>query len=368
MSSIPNLNTLRTGRRGPRLRGARGGRPVSEDDDASAESIAAGRDKIIQQTDGDASSSRMSAVALGYLDDPFATHFLRQGEQIARRYPIINRGTCVRTTAIDRLVWKFLATSPEQKKQIVSLGAGSDTRFFRFAANHARELGDVVYHELEFEANVNQKRAFLRQSPELEQVLRTAEKAGLSYHLNALDLRDLTNKSPPIIPHLDPELPTLLLSECCLCYLPPETATSVLQYFTMNLKSSLGLALYEPIRPFDAFGKTMVSNLASRGIHLQTLKRYSSLEAQRQRLRLAGFGDGQGARDVDQLYCDDQWVAKDDRERVEKLEWLDEVEEWQLLARHYCVAWGWRGNVHGDAWRHLEGGRTKEEDRDDDLG
>ncbi|TKA23624.1 hypothetical protein B0A50_07458 [Salinomyces thailandicus] len=368
MSSIPNLNTLRTGRRGPRLRGGRGGRAIAENDDTSAEHLEAGRDKIIQQTDSDASSSRLSAVALGYLVDPYARCFLQQTEQIPKRYPIINRGTYVRTTAIDTLVLRFLATNSEQKKQIVSLGAGSDTRFFRLAGQKPEKHRHLVYHELDFEQNVAQKRTFLRQSPQLEQAIRTAEKADMYYYLHALDLRDLTNKSPPPIPNLDPELPTLLLSECCLCYLPPETATSVLQYFTMNLKAALGLVLYEPIRPFDAFGKTMVSNLASRGIHLQTLKRYSSLEAQRQRFRLAGLDSGQGARDVQQLYQDETWVAREERERIERLEWLDEVEEWHLLASHYCVAWGWRGAVFGEAWHGLVGGRTREEDRGDGMG
>ena len=305
----------------------------------------------------------MSTVALGYLHDPFAKAFLAPGEQITKRYPIIHRGTYVRTKAIDKLVEQFLAAKPEQRKQIVSLGAGSDTRFFRLMTEQSEApRSKVSYHELDFETNVNHKRSILRQSQELSESLKRAEQEGSSYHLHALDLRVLTNKSPPIIPNLDLELPTLLLSECCLCYLPPDAASSVLQYFTMNVRGPRALVLYEPVRPFDAFGKTMVTNLASRGIHLQTLKRYSSLDAQRQRLHLAGFADGQGARDVHQLYEHDEWVPRTERERIEKLEWLDEVEEWKLLASHYCVAWGWRGDVFGQAWQGLDGARTGEED------
>ncbi|KAH9841269.1 leucine carboxyl methyltransferase like protein [Teratosphaeria destructans] len=363
MASIPNLNTLRPGRRGPRLRGDRGGRAIPVNDDASAEDIEAERDRIVQQTDNDASISRLSAVALGYLKDDYAQLFLVQGQQVPKRYPIINRGTYVRTSAIDRLVKGFLQTHPHQRKQIISLGAGSDTRFWRFYDARASRTAELDYHELDFESNVNQKRSVIRQGI-IAQKTAQAEKDGWRYHLHAIDLRVLTNKSPPAIPNLNADTPTLIISECCLCYLPPDAATSVLQYFTMNLKSSLALVLYEPIRPFDAFGKTMVSNLASRGIHLQTLKRYGSLEAQRHRLKLAGFVDGQGARDVLQLYQADEWVSTAERERVEKLEWLDEVEEWNLLASHYCVAWGWRGQGFGEAWQGLQGGRTEEEDRD----
>jgi [phosphatase 2A protein]-leucine-carboxy methyltransferase len=53
---------------------------------------------------------------------------------------------------------------------------------------------------------------------------------------------------------------------------------------------------------------------------------------------------------------------------VERLEWLDEVEEWKLLASHYCVAWGWKGALFDEAWSDLQGGRTSAEDRDDEFG
>ena len=49
------------------------------------------KDKIVQQTDQDASVSRMSAVKIGYLDDPFAKEFT--SIEAPRRFPIINRGT-----------------------------------------------------------------------------------------------------------------------------------------------------------------------------------------------------------------------------------------------------------------------------------
>lgn len=366
MASIPNLNTLRSGRRGTRLRGRRGTPGQTDADNEPGygeEDVEKARDKVIQQTDGDASSSRMSAVSWGYLDDPYAKPLFQQGKEVPKRYPIINRGTYVRTKAIDNLVTRFLEAEPDQRKQIISLGAGSDTRFFRLCAGKHK----VVYHELDFEENVNPKRAAIRGSEELNRQT-LPEEGGSAYHLHAIDLRVLTHKSPPILPGLEEDLPTLILSECCLCYLPPDTAISVLNYFTMHTRRGRGMILYEPIRPFDAFGKTMVTNLSSRGIELRTLKRYYSLDAQRQRLRLAGFDDGQGARDVHQLFEHDDWVSKDERERIEKLEWLDEVEEWTLLARHYCVAWGWKGQPFTTAWAAIDGSGTADERMDEDLG
>ncbi|KAG9682684.1 leucine carboxyl methyltransferase, partial [Aureobasidium melanogenum] len=378
--SIPNLNSLR-GRTGLR-RGRGRGRPT--DPDAPTEEDAQdARDKIIRQTDGDASNSRLSAVQLGYLNDEFATCFL-QG-QIPRRYPLINRGTYVRTSAIDRLVDNFLATAIDAQTssesaaplaQIISLGAGSDTRFFRLSSSRRRS---ILYHELDFLDNVRAKLSAITSTPKLSTLLPkphiSADNSSLlspNYNLHTLDLRDLASTTPPSIPNLSTDLPTLLLSECCLCYLPPQTTSSILSYFASTIPTSpLAIVLYEPIRPYDSFGKTMLSNLASRGIALQTVKKYYSPASQRLRLKNSGFVDGQGAADVEQIYYGDEWVDEKERDRVERLEWLDEVEEWKLLASHYCVAWGWRDGedqkVFGEAWKHVSGQRTDKEVVDDEI-
>ncbi|KAI4284626.1 MAG: hypothetical protein L6R38_001256, partial [Xanthoria sp. 2 TBL-2021] len=81
---IPNLNTLRRGQ--GRSLGHGRGVPSSS---LSDEEEKAAKDQIVQQTDQDASVSRLSAVELGYLDDPFAKRFVSGPSQ--RRFPIINR-------------------------------------------------------------------------------------------------------------------------------------------------------------------------------------------------------------------------------------------------------------------------------------
>ena len=96
----------------------------------------------------------------------------------------------------------------------------------------------------------------------------------------------------------------------------------------------------------------MVSNLAARGIVLQTLQKYHSLAIQRARLQEHGFAGTAGA-DVDFLW--ENWVSAEEKRRVATLEMVDEVEEWRLLAQHYCVAWGWRPKDDGvwKAWSEL---------------
>lgn len=81
--SIPNLLSLRG--RGNGRRGGGGGRF------AGRSSSGAAHDTVIQGTDSDAAISRLSAVELGYMDDPFARYFAGAAGPV-RRLPIINRG------------------------------------------------------------------------------------------------------------------------------------------------------------------------------------------------------------------------------------------------------------------------------------
>lgn len=90
---IPNLNTLRK-RGGPGRFRSRGG----GGSDSHAHGTASSKDRVVQGTDNDASVSRLSAVRLGYLEDPFAQALTPPGLG-TRRYPIINRGMCLRVCA-----------------------------------------------------------------------------------------------------------------------------------------------------------------------------------------------------------------------------------------------------------------------------
>lgn len=185
----------------------------------------------------------------------------------------------------------------------------------------------------------------------------TPEGNGNQYWCHGLDLRDLTRgprageagaMQNRLLGGLRPDVPTLLLSECCLCYLETPEAKKVIAYFTDRIPD-IGLVLYEPVRPDDAFGRQMVSNLAARKIKMPTLEDHKEPKDQEERLRQAGFGSV-AQKTVDKLW--ERWVSVEEKERLDELEGLDEVEEWLLLAAHYIVAWGWRGKGF-DGWLSL---------------
>jgi [phosphatase 2A protein]-leucine-carboxy methyltransferase len=94
-------------------------------------------DGSIRSTDNDAALARLSAVQKSYLSDPFIRFLVPRAHLQPARPPLINIGTFVRTIAIDDLVqqWLSISSNTGKKCQIVSLGAGSDTRFWRLAVS-----------------------------------------------------------------------------------------------------------------------------------------------------------------------------------------------------------------------------------------
>lgn len=309
------------------------------------------RDKVIQSTDVDALGSKYSAYMAKYINDDLIPVFVRgiqksersrrTGSQFTPKLPLINRGTYIRCFAIDTLINKFLENGGAQ---IISLGAGSDSRPFHLLPKYH----NLVYHEIDFVQSTKRKCQIIKENnlqDKIEwQVREEEEEEGAAeeihtnrYHLHALDLRKLDTTS--LLQGMIKDIPTLVLSECCLCYLPPDSSDNVLKWATEQF-SDPNIVLYEPIGKDDQFGQVMLENLASRGISLPTLNKYSTLDKQRDRL-LQYFNKAQ-CEDFDTIHHN--WLTEQDMQRINSLEFLDEREELDLLLQHYCVAWATNNN------------------------
>lgn len=97
-----------------------------------------------------------------------------------------------------------------------------------------------------------------------------------SYVLLPADLRDFTTFAPSLLqaatssssigghpPALSPHLPTLLLVECVLVYLPPTAVDNILLWFSSTFAPVGGLSIgYDPFGLHDSFGQVMIRNLA----------------------------------------------------------------------------------------------------------
>ena len=140
-------------------------------------------DNAIRETDTDAAVSRLSAVNAGYMQDSFASCFVKRGQ---KRPPLINIGTFIRTRALDQLVHQFLSANNHSKKQIVSLGAGTDTRFFRLQkdAPEAVKNSIATYIEIDFPEATSRKAMAIKKHPVLSEMLGSDTRLGENLQLS----------------------------------------------------------------------------------------------------------------------------------------------------------------------------------------
>mmetsp|Transcript_7120 Transcript_7120/g.12499 ORF Transcript_7120/g.12499 Transcript_7120/m.12499 type:complete len:324 (+) Transcript_7120:301-1272(+) len=296
----------------------------------------------VQATSDDAAVSKLSAITKGYLDDPFLRLFV--GKE-ARRSPLINRGYYARVKAMDMVIDRFLE-STKGKCQIVALGAGSDTTFFRFKS---KGKAPTKYVEVDLEGVVTKKLSVLAHNENLrelagvsmEDVAATAEKVTTAvlqsefYALACADLRDAPSFEQVLakVNGFSMEIPTLFISECVLCYVDPPASSALLSWVRSTFPVA-ALVSYEQILPDDAFGRTMIGHFETRGCPLLAIHEYPDIKAQEKRFTSLGWSRAQ-ALDMNDIYY--KCIDKEDLQRAERLEIFDEFEEWHLMQGHYCV-------------------------------
>ncbi|KAF8520281.1 leucine carboxyl methyltransferase [Hysterangium stoloniferum] len=304
-------------------------------------------DASIRGTDSDASQARISAVRKQYLNDPFIGCLVPQPHLVPSRPPLINIGTYIRSEAIDELVYSWIrhASLVGKRAQIVSLGAGSDTRFWRIASDPSSPLKSALvrYLELDFSENTSVKVRAIKEKKELHSVLgefTTSEtESSLTssiYAIRDVDLRQFQNSDLAL---LDPSVPTLVLAECVLVYMDPTVSDALLKWFSHTF-SAVGAVIYEMFGLNDNFGRVMKENLRSRNVTLPGVDAYPTLEAQCHRLTANGFTYG---RSLSLKTIRSQYIDPGELSRIAKLEFLDELEELELVLNHYAISWGTKG-------------------------
>lgn len=303
-------------------------------------------DEAVRGTNTSATECKACAVKLGYYEDPFIHHFVSAKSE--RRQPEINRGNFIRVRLVRQLIEKFISAcqSKQLDYQIVNIGCGSDTLYWRL-----RDAGHQIstFVETDF-PDITAKKAFIVNKVPALKKLAVGEEASLTvankgtdihgsnYHLVAGDLRKFDELEPKLLNDcgLDSNLPTLILSECVLVYLPPEKAANVLSWFSAKFKTSL-VVNYEQVNLHTRFAQVMIENLRHHNCDLLGKDACMSLDTQKRRFTDCGFS-GANAVNVWDAY---QGLPHETRFRIEKIEFLDEFEIMKQLLEHYCVAWAW---------------------------
>ncbi|KAL5532058.1 PPM1 [Sanghuangporus sanghuang] len=313
-------------------------------------------DAPVRETDNDALLARLSAVQKGYLKDPFVHFFVPRAHLQQPRPPLINIGTWVRSESIDRLVdaWLDLCESERKQCQIISLGAGSDTRFWRLAASD-RSKSIAKYVEIDFAEITTKKAMAIKKNKDLLAVLGEPNDVALTnggtslrsptYNLLAADLRKppvvflepaLVGGTPPLV---DLNMPALLLFECVLAYMQPNESSAIVSWFMDCFRGSapIGAIVYEMFGLNDPFGRVMKNNLKTRNIELPGAEPYTSYDSLPRRFTAHGF---KLAKALTLKEIRNSRLPAEDVERNLRLETLDEVEELDLVLDHYAITWG----------------------------
>ncbi|XP_044836466.1 leucine carboxyl methyltransferase 1 isoform X2 [Mauremys mutica] len=280
------------------------------------------------------------AVSIGYWKDPYIQYFVRQAKE--RKAPEINRGYYARVHGVSQLLKAFLKKT-ECNCQIINLGAGLDTMFWRLKDEN---LLPKKYFEVDFPMIVARKIYNIKSKPPLskpiieshsgESFLIDAHSLDSSrYSILAADLRDSSELEEKLKKfNMDTQLPTLLIAECVLVYMTPEQSARLLKWAANTFRAAM-IINYEQVNMADRFGQIMIENLQRRQCSLAGVEACKSLESQRERLLLNGW-ETANAIDMMKVYS---CLPQADVRRIEGLEFLDEKELLEQLMQHYCICW-----------------------------
>ncbi|KAJ2905747.1 carboxy methyl transferase for protein phosphatase 2A [Coemansia aciculifera] len=302
---------------------------------------ASNADHAVQGTSNDAAVSRESAARLGYIVDPFIRYFVKPANQ--RRAPLINRGTYCRFHGVQNTLCQFAqalaATETSTGGQIVVLGAGFDTSYFIL---EKEGLNVGKFFEIDFAEITAKKAAAIYRHSDLKSLLppdTTVTMGGSELHSSRYSLLsgDLREFQTQLVPKLlergfDLSEPTLFLSECVLIYLDPQHSDQIIDWITQSVPNA-AILTYEQIRPDDRFGQMMIDNLRARLLELRGLHAYPTLESTSQRFMSRGW---HSAKAIDLADYHDRCIDDSERVRLAKIEFIDEWEEFTLLAQHYA--------------------------------
>lgn len=298
-------------------------------------------DECVMATNDDASECKRGAVQLGYWQDDYIAHFIKH---IKRRAPEINRGYYGRVKGVESLIRQFLSKTGENA-QIINLGSGFDTLYWRL-----KEAGYKLnsFIEIDYPSVTAKKCYMIKRCKELiekvheqdgEIKLSSTDLHSGTYHCLGADLRNMCELEKKLQQsEINYNKPTLFLAECVLVYIESDCNNRLLSWIASKFSTAFFIN-YEMCNMNDNFGDVMLGNLRARGCNLAGISACKNLESQEQRFLSNGW-QGSRAWDMVQVYYA---LPNDERQRIEKLEFLDEQELLIQLFQHYCICVAWIG-------------------------
>ena len=353
----------------------------------SSSSASSNHDYHVMGTAEAALKAKYAAVHAGYYDDPYIASFWSNSSganrttnissQPKQSLPpvqvIIKRGTYARVACMYKAISVYLDEcrtefqgSANDKVQVVVIGSGKDTTFFRILDERRRmmqttdnqstnESQQLHWFEVDHDMIVEQKTKAIQRSPifgsECHKVAEQDSSYAVTpsidsgqvwqnakYHLLGHNLNSDPDHLIEKLMHLgmDPMVPTLIVLECVLMYMTKDAATTLLQALNQQCHDCT-MVSYEPILGYDSsFGRVMEENLTKIGVvhpkscfvEIRTLQQYIQ--------QLYGMVGCQRSVGCDMYTAYDTVLSKQQRAHAQKCEFLDELEEFILIMQHYC--------------------------------
>ena len=197
----------------------------------------------LASTNDDSTCCRNAASSAGYIKDDYVSYFTKR----SKSFPLLNRGTAVRTVALNALIEKFKIKF--KTVQIISLGAGFDTRFFNWESH---DRSNLFYWEIDVPEVIGKKAMIIKKTDCLYSQLSNANlfNGGFksdNYNLISGDLNNPSEIKEKLSSFgINFQLPALFLSECCLIYLKVEQCSALIQEF-VNMFQNCAFLIYEQV-------------------------------------------------------------------------------------------------------------------------
>ena len=272
-------------------------------------------------------------------------------------------------------------------KQVINLGSGYDTSWWCLVGNNAssrdgkeesNKRSRVKWYDVDFAEVTRRKIKTIEKHEALREPLGVYHferdgselRSTSGYNLVSADLRDAEEiKEILTEARVDWQLPTLFVTEVALSYLNGEKCEKALRMCaTFNGESSnsnngskdrntgvanRAIVSYEAMRLNDEFGRRMCRNVREqRGTPFLALEeengsRVDCASVEAMFLR-CGF-DSVKCRKMTE--CQDVLLSREEIYRAERLEMLDEREEFNLIQSHYGVSVAVRGDYFARKYR-----------------
>jgi O-methyltransferase involved in polyketide biosynthesis len=313
--------------------------------------------RAIILTADDAILAKQATVDAGYYADPFLSALASSAVGLSgplqkpltrKKYhqPLIKRGTHARVSCMDRGIRAFLNMSHDKTPQVVVLGAGLDTTFYRYLTGllSVTSPHGVRWYEIDHPEVIHSKAATILQLTQTTMKSSTILPTGSGF----LVRNEGTNSTCFMVAHdlrqpgmleqlhfFDKTAHTLFVLECVQMYLPSDCSRSILNSISQQC-SKVCVLLYDPILGSSPFGKVMEDHLNRARVttSLSTMVKTRTVMQHLEFLLACGYGQAVGC---------DMWsayqtvVTSEQRQQANQCECLDEMEEWILIMRHYCL-------------------------------